>query len=175
MSKIITLVLVVMIIFNIIIWSSIIYALVSNRYEPMSATEKIEFNIEIVERPYNWREKLDDIFKTLHFTHYRDLTKSGCAGQTILIFRIVYMHNKLTKDMEAFTYAHELTHLKYFTKNETFTEYNTIIELYESNEPYFKYLALKFANGIINYNWFKNTKYDCGLYLQKYFNKIKKI
>ena len=65
--------------------------------------------------------------------------------------------------------AHEIVHIKYGTSDETFTEYTSIITLYESNNILFQKVALNRAKFIIS-GAYQGTEYDCGYYLLEYFN-----
>lgn len=65
--------------------------------------------------------------------------------------------------------AHEMTHIKYGTSNETFTEFKTITTLYESNNILFQKVALNRAKFIIS-GGLAHDERDCGYYLLEYFN-----
>lgn len=67
--------------------------------------------------------------------------------------------------------SHELTHLKYKTSNETFTEYTSLVTLYETNINVFQKAALNKARFIIS-GGYAGTEHDCGYYLQKYFKNL---
>lgn len=75
-------------------------------------------------------------------------------------------------DLDVYTYtrvlAHELTHLKYETSNETFTEYTALVTLYETNISMFQKVALNQARFIIG-GGYEGTELDCGYYLLNYF------
>lgn len=81
-------------------------------------------------------------------------------------------HIFIRKDLDLETYivvlSHELTHLKYQTNNETFTEYTSLITLYETNIKMFQSAALNKARFIVGGNCDKK-ELDCGYYLLNYF------
>lgn len=146
-------------------------ALYGHREQPRPADKKIELVIEPVARPYDWKDQLRELFNTPHTLQWKEIKDSSVTGYTSLLTRKIYLKINLYEPVEVVTYAHELTHLKYFTANETFTTYKSIIILYESGIPYFRYVALREANGIINNHGQQGTKYDCGWLLQQYFEK----
>lgn len=84
--------------------------------------------------------------------------------------KIVVMNN-LTNETYCVVLAHELTHIKYKTSDETFTEYKSIVLLYETKIPMFQKSALNRARRIVS-GHFKGTEYDCGYYLLNYFGGI---
>lgn len=86
-----------------------------------------------------------------------------------------YTHNGtiyVDKNVDTIDYiiilAHEVTHIKYATSNETFTEYTSIVTLYESNNILFQKVALNRAKLIVGGGLY-GTEYDCGYYLIQYF------
>ena len=76
------------------------------------------------------------------------------------------------KDLDLETYivvlSHELTHLKYATNNETFTEYKSLTTLYETGISAFQSAALNKARFIVG-GGYAGQELDCGYYLLIYF------
>ena len=69
------------------------------------------------------------------------------------------------------TLSHEISHLKY-RGNETYTEYISLVTLYETNISLFQKVALNKARLIVSGSIYARTEYDCGYYLQKYFKNL---
>ena len=67
--------------------------------------------------------------------------------------------------------SHEICHLKY-RGNETYTEYISIVKLYETNISLFQKVALNRARMIVSGSIYAGTEYDCGYYLLKYFKNL---
>lgn len=146
-------------------------ALFTHREKPRAADKKIEFVIEPVEQPKDWREQLRALYDTTHKVYWEEGKNKTIGGHTNFVTRNVYIRINLYELEEVLVYAHELTHLKYFSGNETFVTYQAIITLYESGIPYFRYVALYNARNIVNYHSYNRTAYDCGWLLQQYFEK----
>lgn len=83
-------------------------------------------------------------------------------------FRVVKISNKAHNSAYVKQYAHELTHIKYQTKDERFVVYTTITTLYESGNEYLQWVAIDYANEFMTKSR-PEKSYDCGYYLQEYF------
>lgn len=94
--------------------------------------------------------------------------KYATAGTTDIKNKTITLVDWLPAEYYIVILAHELTHLKYKTENETFTEYKSITWLYETNIRVFQIASLNRAKTIIRGDY-AGTEYDCGYYLLKYF------
>lgn len=128
-----------------------------------------------LESPYECnndiKKDLDKLFKAGGYFYAEKSMRTSIGAITNLTLRKITMNDCFigNKNLYTFFLAHELTHLKYYTANECFTEYTAIITLYESGNDYFKNVALWRASLIIQSNL--QDEYDCGYYLLEYFAK----
>lgn len=89
-------------------------------------------------------------------------------SNSLIPFRIVNINNKLYDCAYVKQYAHELTHIKYQTKDERFVVYTTITTLYESGNEYLQWVAIDYANEFLTKSR-PEKSYDCSYYLIEYF------
>ena len=143
----------------------------NHKLTPKPATEKINIGLTYTKLPEDWQKQISELFNTRHTLEFCQMT-GEFRGKTNLITRKVRINEKARDVETVIAFAHELTHLKYYTTNETFTEYKATIILYESGIPYFVNAALINVNFIVNNGGYNNTEYECGAYLQEYFKFI---
>lgn len=96
------------------------------------------------------------------------LRHKGLLGRAIPNYGIILVDNSIDGWELVKTLAHELCHIKYYTANETFTEYMTFVELYESDNYILKQVALNLANEHCYDKRHYNTKYDVAWYINDY-------
>ncbi|MBR7090875.1 MAG: ImmA/IrrE family metallo-endopeptidase [Clostridia bacterium] len=89
-------------------------------------------------------------------------------GQSIVPISLVLLDNNLNSTQTIQTLAHELCHIKYYTNNETYTEYMTFVELYESDNEYLKNAAewMIYEHLVLHANY--GTAYDISYYIAEY-------
>lgn len=107
-----------------------------------------------------------DDFYNIHYNYY-EADIQGTDGGYVDKKRNITININLTNTEYLFALAHEITHIKYNTPNETFVEYTTIVELLESGNTLFEQVAMNKARMIISGSAM-GTEYDCGYYLIKY-------
>lgn len=116
------------------------------------------------------KELLNDIYQTSYTYSEQEYLGENVKG----VADVTNKHITLLSDLHTIRYievlSHEIVHIKYQTSNETFTEYTSIVTLYESGIETFKKIALNKARLIIS-GTYENTQYDCGYYLLKYFGE----
>lgn len=121
---------------------------------------------DYMECPYTKNElktMVSELFDTPHI-----YAETNYDSRNIAALRIIKISNKSHTFSYVKQYAHELTHVKYQTKDERFTVYKTITTLYESNNEYLQWVAVDYANEFLTKS--NNDKdYDCGYYLLNYF------
>ena len=116
--------------------------------------------------PYT-KSELKTLVSELYDTpHIYGETKRN--SRCLVPFRIVKISDKLHDYAYVKQYAHELTHIKYQTKDERFVVYTTITTLYESGNEYLQWVAIDYANEFLTKS-LPEKSYDCGYYLQEYF------
>jgi hypothetical protein len=78
------------------------------------------------------------------------------------------LDNELNSTQTIQTLAHELCHIKYYTNNETYTEYMTFIELYQSDNVYLKNAAewMIYEHLVVQAHY--GTAYDISYYIAEY-------
>lgn len=108
-----------------------------------------------------------DLYNTPHSFKEADLNNKN--GHADILNEVVYIDENLTISDFIYAYAHELTHIKYKTTDETFVTYKSIITLYESNNHILECVALSATTEILN-GCADGSQYDCGYYLIEYFS-----
>lgn len=142
--------------------------------KPYTADITLDYTLE---SPYacnkDIKKDLDRLFKAGGYIYSECDLRAGIGAQTNFTLRKIMVDTAYTTRHHAYTFflAHELTHLKYFTANECFTEYTAIITLYESGNEYFRNVALWRAHLTLQAN--SQDEYDCGYYLLEYFKREK--
>ena len=90
-------------------------------------------------------DKVDDLFTTSY-----SLSKSNLSGSTKGISNISRKHIIIDKGLSnlqlVFVMAHELVHIQYYTSCERFCNLQAYKILFDSNDNYFKNVALYFAD-----------------------------
>lgn len=157
--------------------SSSFYIMWGNKMKPEAYT-KVEY--EYVDVPeYDIREATEQVKKLFNVPHIyieREIY-DFVYGKAIPLLHIVMIQDNLRlyhKDTYIYTYAHELAHVKYATSNETFTEYKSIVVLYESGIDYLQAIAWNEAVNIMR-GCYRGNKYDCGKQLIDYFKTTAKL
>lgn len=116
------------------------------------------------------KKMVSNLYNTPHI--YKEKSNSKKAGDTYLnsIIRIVTIRKELQGEAYALSYAHELSHVKYYCQNETYTSYITFVTLYESQNKVLKNVAERYACKVLA-GCYKEKQYDCGYYILKYLNE----
>ena len=112
------------------------------------------------------KNKLDDVYDIRY--EYAEQPYLGENIDGIATPNKIIVRDDLDTEQYIIVLSHELTHLKYNTNNETFTEYTSLVTLYESGENAFKVAALNKARFIVA-GGYKGSDLDCGYYLLNYF------
>lgn len=161
-----------LLIFDIVLWSNLYLVVYRNAYnviscsavyyEPSKEPDDITVKqaIEIVNEHFN-------INYTLKF---EDMQENGLLGKATFIFNIVRIDNDISGWEVLYVLTHELCHLKYYTINETFTEYMAFVELYESDNEIMHNRGEWMAREQVYYRKKLNTEYDCAWYIRQYLN-----
>lgn len=114
------------------------------------------------------KKLVDDLYKTPHFT----IETNSNTGSPVFIPPIAFINKNLNNREYIIYYAHELTHLKYQTANETFVTYITFKTLYESDNEILHYCG-EFYGACILSGEASGTEYDCGYYILEYLKGSK--
>lgn len=119
------------------------------------------------------KEMIDDVYKTSYTYNEVGYLGVDLRGDTLQgNADTTNRHISVLSNLQIINYievlSHEIVHIKYQTTNETFTEYTSIISLYESDVGVFRSVALNRARFIIG-GGCAGTEYDCGYYLIEYF------
>ena len=128
-------------------------------------------SISYTEPTYNYskteiRKKLNSITGVSWYIYRDKNLKSEISGQTNLIFRTIEVSPYLTQSEYIEVMCHELMHLKYHTRNERFTQYQTFVTLYNSE---FKDVALNIAYNM-QYGDYP-YEYDCTAQIVDFLEK----
>lgn len=91
-----------------------------------------------------------------------------CDGRAYIYNNRVIISDKISGYRFIETLAHELCHIKYYSVDETFVEYMTFVELYESRNRWLNNTAQWLAHQQCYLQRDKGTKYDVAFYINKY-------
>lgn len=160
-------------IFDVAIWGNILYVKFYYNYKPVPIDE-IEWEppqkMETGSKLYI-TETLNNHFN-LKYNYKEDkLFEKGIWGNTSLITRTITIDENLSEWNFILVLTHELCHLKYYTANETFTEYITFVELYESGNDLFKNRAEWMIYEQCVRQIYRGTNYDCAYYIINYLKE----
>lgn len=128
---------------------------------------KLDYNII---RPLNWNEEIikEEIDKLTNVNY--SLSKKDLPGNVLGKANLITFHIDiefgLSLEMYTFTLTHEITHLKYYTVDERFTNYYAWLILYESGIDYFKQVALAIADQ--DFRGLTYYEYSCAGYIEEY-------
>ena len=167
LSKRKIIIIIILIVLNVYFWCIIGHLKLSYKnYKPKEYEHSQFYNpqVNISLDKTSARKLIKKLVKTPHT--YKEKQIDG-YGRSIILFRKVEININLGIEDYVITYTHELTHLKYLTENETWVSYKTFKTLYESGNTELKYIALNYANKVLQGNW-QGTEYDCGYYILKY-------
>lgn len=126
-------------------------------------------------RPSTWTEEeyIEILEELVGYNNYNlskydfDIRQSADCNLITKNIRIDY---NLSFENFVFSFTHELIHLKYFTGNERFVNYNTWLILYECDNFYLNNVAKCYADldfkGNISYD------YSCAGYIEDYLKGI---
>jgi len=112
-------------------------------------------------------ELVNEHFGMTYFLRIVDLDES-LYGQSIVPINLVLLDDSLNCVQTIQTLTHELCHIKYYTNNETYTEYMTFVELYESDNIYLKNAAEWMIYEHLALQGHVNTAYDISYYIAEY-------
>ena len=140
----------------------------TRNYMPIRNIEPITYDV-LIDKTLTKEEaikRVNDHFKINYTLKWRE--KSKVTGQAYLIVNIVYLRENMHWIDIIHTLSHELCHIKYYSANETYVEYMTFRELYESDDEYLHLVGEYMITLHCEYRADKGTKYDVGWYILKY-------
>lgn len=162
-----TLIITVLTVFQIIYIFNYINLEVKDYKKTQLTIENMEYTLTKKEI----RNIIKELYDIPHIYIETDNLPEKENGISYVLLRMINVKKSLDIKTYAITYAHELTHIKYQTADETFTTFMTFVTLYESGNKELQNMALKEAQGIIN-GGYAGTEYDCGYYILKYLKNI---
>lgn len=162
----------ILLILNIALFVNLYLLVYKNSYEVID-TEPIEYYPSKEKEHISVEQAVELVnnhFKINYTLKFDSLQSSGLLGKTMPIINVVTIDNNLSGWEVISTLTHELCHIKYYTISETFTEFKTFVELYESNNSILKNRAewLVYEHCVKQYR--KYTDYDCSWYIIDYLN-----
>lgn len=160
----------ILLIVNVIIWTNTFIIVFRYNYKPIDCLAiqyipKQPPNEITVEKAV---ELVNEHFNINYTLKFENLRQNGMSGNATLILNIVRLDKNLNGWEVLATLTHELCHIKYYTINETFTEYMSFVELYESDNDILKNRANWLIYEHCTLQIYKHTKYDCGWYILEY-------
>ena len=164
-----------LIIGNIIVWTNLIIIKYRYNYSPIECA-RIEYTPSNAQNLALERDEavslIDNLFGINYTLKWGDLKSDNKLGTSTLIFNIVTLDCTLNGWEILSTLAHELCHLKYYTSNETYTEYMTFVELYESDNDILKNRAEWLIYEHCVRKIYGGTEYDCSWYILGYLGLV---
>lgn len=91
----------------------------------------------------------------------------GVNGRACPQINAVFIEKGLDELNYTMVLAHEISHCKFKSINECYTEFKAITTLYESDNEFLHYIGVYWANEILS-GQKGGWEYDCGYYLDKY-------
>lgn len=164
-------VLIVVILANIVVWTNLLIIKYRYNYSPVDCA-RIEYTPNNAPNLDLERDEaialIDNLFGINYTLKWGDLKKDGLLGTSKVIINVVTLDNTLTGWDILYTLTHELCHIKYYTSNETYTEFRTFVELYESNNDVLKNRAewLIYEQCVLKTRY--GTEYDSSWYIIDY-------
>ena len=110
---------------------------------------------------------IDDLYDTPHITIHKNIPRKSTPAYSIVQYRIVFMDIDLSGVDYAISYAHELTHIKHQTADETWTTFYTWKTLIESDNEFLQNAGFIYESRIMC-GGYEGTEYDCGYYIENY-------
>lgn len=114
------------------------------------------------------KTEIDKMFNCTYLLTFNTLSKQ-VDGISYIPLKLIVLDQDLTCEEFALTLTHELVHITYFTSNERFTSFKAFQILYESENEYFKNIALAYAN--LDFNGLMPKEYSCAGYIEEYLGK----
>lgn len=130
----------------------------------------IEIEYDVVRLPtYNEKlmtERINALFDFPQYGLNRKNLDAPTLGYCVFFIRLIVVDDIMSLENYVLTLTHELVHLTYFTCNERWVSFMTFKTLYESEDGYFKQIALAYADAQVNHRY--PYEYDCGGYIEEY-------
>ena len=80
---------------------------------------------------------------------YKDIKPDNTYGRAFPVFRSIYIDTSLKTHRYAIVLTHEMIHIKHLTVNEMYTQYQTFLYLFESDNEYLKECGVYFAYTVL--------------------------
>ena len=168
-------VIILLFIFLIYIIIKGIYPIFNKRNFKVVPESKINYYVKEWDYNLTQKEAISLVKEHVNYPANIFIRKEGkhrLNGKVFILLQQVYMDDNL-KDYEIiYVLTHELCHLKYNTYNETYVEFMTFKELYESDNPILKLRAEWMVYEHCTLEVKEGSKYDINYHIQKYLNNL---
>lgn len=170
MQKLIDLLTVPIVIFSLCVCGITFHSRLSHVLPYKDGYCEINFTLNRDELTYrDVQEDINKLFNCQYILIYRDLSDADIIGCAYIIPKIVVIHDDLSMEDFVITLTHELIHITHITTNERYTSFQTFKILYESDNDYFKNVALYFAH--LQVKNYYSYDYDCSGYIVDYLKQ----
>ena len=140
-------------------------------YMPIKDIEPIEYNV-VIDKQLTQEEAIERVNKHLNIKYTLKWRNNGYpAGQALLYVNVVYLQEDMHWIDLIYTLSHELCHIKYYSANETYVEFMTFRELYESDDEVLHFVGEYLITYHCEYRALAKTEYDIGYYILKYLEE----
>lgn len=145
----------------------VIYAVSANRLKTVPFNKHVvieyeEYNLE----KWEYKGLLDELYDIPYFYIECKVPGPYTYGSSVCVFGLVFMETDLSTYNYTIALAHELTHVKYQTVDDTWVNFKTFKVLYESGSEPLKSIALQFAQR--QFDGCYEGEYDCAYYIYEY-------
>ena len=145
----------------------VVYAVSANRLKVVSFDKYVEIEYDTPDlEVWEYKGLIDSLYDIPHFYIKCKVPGPYTHGSSVCVFGLVFVEPNLTGYDYAITYAHELTHVKYQTVDDTWVNFKTFKVLYESGSEPLRQIALQFADE--QFRGCYDGNYDCAYYIYEY-------
>lgn len=170
MRRLIDILTIPIVIFSLCVCGITVYSHLSHNLPYKDGYCNIEFMLDDSNLTYNIvQTEVDNLFNCQYILIHKDLSDTDIIGRTYIIPKIIIIHDDLSMEDFVITLTHELIHITHLTANERYTSFQTFKILYESNNDYFRNVALYFA--VLQVNNCYPYDYDCSGYIADYLKQ----
>ena len=117
------------------------------------------------------RKALEDELDFRHYIYREGKTPRNEQGFSVALIRYIKVDiSKCDIEYYCITLCHEMCHLKFFTRNEIYTQFMTFKTLYESNNAELRQVGIRFGVYVLNGSY--DHEYDCSYLITDYLSKV---
>ena len=160
-------------VFILSVWFTFGYSNISHSLPYKEGYVKVQFKLDdSVMTKEEAKLAIDTMFDCDYILISKDLSGTKYAGYTKVFSCVIVVDETLKLRDYVTTLTHELIHITHYTRNERYVSFMTFKTLYESENDYFKNIALYYA--WLQFEAGFPYEYDCTGYIKEYFYAVDK-